>query len=1046
MFHFWLRLTLGWLLLASGANAQQYYFRHYQVEAGLSNNTVFSSVQDQQGFMWFGTKEGLNRFDGYRFKLYRLDDKNEQQLDQIYNLYKDSRGTLWIGSQKGLYYFDAVNEKPVNFSDTLREVWSITEDAAGQLWFIAQNAVCRYNPVRNKVTRFPHPTGRILTSVCITEDGTTWASTHRGFLQKLDTATGVYTGYNLFPDLPAGSGCYIHRVMAAGNRVMACTSCRGVIQFNANDFTIKNLLTYNADLTNVYVHDILQNGPNEFWVASESGVFILDSETGQSINLHKKFLDPYSISDNAVYTISRDREGGIWVGTYFGGVNYYAFPYTPFRKYYPDYSPNAISGSAVREIREDSDGMLWIGTEDAGLNRLDPKTGAVTNFSPLKTPNSITYSNIHGVLVNGDEVWAGTHEHGLDIIHRKTGKLIRNYRIGSGPKDLKHNFIVSLLKTRNGTIYVGTGAGLLRYDAAFKGFDPTTAPTFATISSLVEDHAGVIWGTTHMDGVFSYNPATGETHKFEHDPDNPQSISASTINAVCEDAAHNLWFATEGGGLCKMDTQRKTFTRIKMKDGLPSNFIFKIVESRDGQLWVSTSKGLVQLDTAGKVLAVYTKANGLLNDQFNYNSGYRDSTGRMYFGSIKGMISFNPEEFISNTYQPPVYITGFQVNNRELSISQDSSALKKSILFANELTLDHDASSFSIDFAALSFNAPEITAYKYMMDGLDREWTTLPTNRKVYFTNLSPGTYTFRLKASTNGKWGKAEKTLTIHILPPFWATTWAYLLYFVVGAAICYYVTMFFYRRAQVRKEKELYEAKIQFFTNVTHEIRTPLTLIKGPVENLLEKAAEVPDIKPDVVTLERNTNRLIALITQILDFRQTETRGFSLTFSEVRIDRLLEEEFESFMHPATKKKLRYELVMPPMAINARADEEAMRKILSNLISNAVKYAAHTATVILHPLSPEDVTFTIEVRNDGHLIAADMKDKIFEPFYRMKETSRQTGSGIGLSIAKSLAELHQGQLYLGAQVDGMNVFILNLPLQAELKQPIAKTGKTANK
>ncbi|MCK7557227.1 histidine kinase [Chitinophaga sedimenti] len=764
-----MKVTLG-LLLCMNCSAQQYYFHHYQVEDGLSNNTVFSSVQDQQGFMWFGTKEGLNRFDGYSFKLYRLDDKNEQQLDQIYNLFKDSKGTLWIGSQKGLFYFDTLKERPVRFSDTLREAWSITEDTAGQLWFICQNAICRYNPISKQLKRFAHPR-YALTSVCITEDGATWASTYNGYLQKLDTATGAFTGYNVFADRPGGIGCYIHRVIAAGMRIMVCTSCDGVKEFNANDCKTRNLLTYNTDGTKVYVHDILQNGPNEFWVASESGVHILNSETGKSINLHKKFMDPYSISDDAIYTISRDSEGGIWVGTYFGGVNYCPFPYTPFRKYYPDYSQNAISGSAVREILSDSDGMLWIGTEDAGLNRLDPKTGVVTNFSP-KTPNSITYSNIHGVLINGDEVWAGTHEHGLDIINRKTGKLMRHYNAGTGPHDLPHNFVVSLLKTRSNDIYVGSGGGLLRYNKAVEGFDRVSGPPNMTTSSLLEDHAGVIWGTTHGEGVFCYDPAASTTRRFLYDDTNPYSISANTANAICEDTGHNLWFATEGGGLCKMDRSRNKFQRFTMKDGLPSNFIFKIVTARNGHLWISTSKGLVEADTSGKILNKYTKANGLLNDQFNYNSGYRDSTGRMYFGSIKGMISFNPEEFIASDFQPMVYITGFQVHNRELAISPDSSPLKQSILFTQQITLPHDASSFSIDFAALSYNAPEITQYKYMLDGLDKDWIHLPTNRKVYFTNLSPGLYTFRIKASTSGKWGPEEKQLRIRILPPFWATT----------------------------------------------------------------------------------------------------------------------------------------------------------------------------------------------------------------------------------------------------------------------------------
>ncbi|WP_295128201.1 two-component regulator propeller domain-containing protein [uncultured Chitinophaga sp.] len=1047
MFHFWLKVALCCLLCVAKVNAQPYYFRHYQVENGLSNNTVFSSVQDEQGFMWFGTKEGLNRFDGYRFKLYRLDERGEQRLDQIYNLYKDARGTLWIGSQKGLYYFDAINEKPVNLSDTLREVWSLTSDNRGQLWFVAQNTLCRYNPVSKTVKRFRHPQGQILTAVCITSDGAVWTAADNGYVHQFDTATGVFTPYDMFSHSPPGMvNCYIHRIKAAGMRIMVCTSCEGVKEFDVATRTYKDLLTYNTDHTNVYAHDILQTGENEFWVASESGVHILNSATSQSINLHKKFLDPYSLTDNAVYTISRDNEGGIWVGTYFGGVNYYARPYTPFRKYYPDYSQNAISGSAVREIQADSEGQLWIGTEDAGLNRLNPVTGSVSRFTPLETPNSITYSNIHGVLVNGNEVWAGTHEHGLDIIDRKTGRLLRHYYAGKGPKDLKHNFIVSLLKTRNNTIYLGTGAGLERYDAAAKGFDKVNGPANYTVSSLIEDHSGVIWGTTHQDGVFSYDPVTGRSRKFHYDPEDIQSISSNTSNAVCEDAAHNIWFATEGGGLCKMGADRQHFTRYTVKDGLPSNFLFKIVEDKNHRLWVSTSKGLVLFDTRGKVLAVYTQANGLLNDQFNYNSGYRDANGHLYFGSIKGMISFDPDAFIPNTFEPPVYVTGFQVHNNELAINKDSNTLKKSIVLTDDITLAHDASSFSIDFAALSYNAPDITAYKYMMDGLDKDWTFLKTNRKVYFTNLSPGTYTFRIKASTNGNWGGGEKQLTIHILPPFWATTWAYLLYFAVLAAICYYVISFYHKRTQDKKEREIYEAKIEFFTNVTHEIRTPLTLIKGPVENLLEKVEEVPDIKPDVLTLERNTNRLIALITQILDFRQTEARGFSLNFSEVRIDKLLQEEYENFIPPANKKKLQYQLVLPEMPITAVADEEALRKILSNLLNNGVKYAAQTVTVILRPLLAEDATFTIEVQNDGNLIPAEMKDKIFEPFYRMKETSRQTGSGIGLSIARSLAVLHRGRLYLNDNSDGLNIFILNLPLKADDKQSKeTKTYKTAS-
>lgn len=1047
MFHFYLKLTLALLLFSLHVNGQQYYFRHYQVENGLSNNTVFSTAQDKQGFMWFGTKEGLNRFDGYRFKLYHLDDNAEQTLDLIYNIYPDKRGTLWIGSQKGLYYFDAANEKLRRFNDTLREVWALQSDAQGQLWFLSQNRLCRYNFTTKKLRIFTIGNRANITSACITASGDIWASDTDGFLQRLDTTTGAFTPFPVFDrSLPMPS-CYIHRIMAAGNRIMVCTSCQGLKEFDTQTKICRGILTYNADHTNVYVHDILQDSENEFWVASESGIYLVNTATGKTVNMKKKSLDPYSLNDNAIYALCKDREGGLWVGTYFGGVNYRPREYSPIRKYYPDYSPNSLSGSAVREIHEDKDGQLWIGTEDAGLNRLNPQTGAITHYTPLETPNSITYSNIHGILVNGDEVWAGTHEHGLDVINRHTGKLLRHYKSGNGPHDLPNSFVVTILKTSKNDIYIGTGNGMVRYNPATDSFDQIPGmPRGFSVSNLMEDHAGVLWGTCHQQGLLSYNPGTGKVQQFFCNPDNRNSIGSNTLNASLEDHTHNIWFACEGGGLTRLSPDRKTFTRFTTKDGLPSEFIFKIVEDNRQTLWVTTSRGLAHLDINGKVLQVYTRANGLLNDQFNYNSGYKDAAGRLYFGSIRGMISFNPAEFTPNTFEPPVYLTGFQVHNKELAISEDSSALKKSVLFTDEITLKHDASSFSIDFAALSYNAPEITAYKYIMEGLDRDWTDLRHNRKVYFTNLASGKYTFRIKASTNGRWGK-EARLTVHILPPFWATTWAYLLYSVIASMIGYYVISFYHKRTQIKKEKEIYEAKIDFFTNVTHEIRTPLTLIKGPVENLLEKSAEVPDIKPDVTTLERNTNRLIALITQILDFRQTEARGFSLNFSDVRIDRLLQEEFEDFAGPARKKKLQYRLSLPDKPVEARADEEALHKIVSNLLSNAVKYGTTTVDVILHPVLQEDDNFTVEVRNDGHTIPADMQEKIFEPFYRMKETNRQTGSGIGLSIARSLAELHKGSLRLQNYNDGVNVFILNLPLKPEHKQPKStKNTKTATK
>jgi signal transduction histidine kinase len=320
------------------------------------------------------------------------------------------------------------------------------------------------------------------------------------------------------------------------------------------------------------------------------------------------------------------------------------------------------------------------------------------------------------------------------------------------------------------------------------------------------------------------------------------------------------------------------------------------------------------------------------------------------------------------------------------------------------------------------------------MEGLDKNWTFLSANRKVYFTNLAPGTYTFRLTAATNGRWGQ-EKKLQITITPPFWNTWWAWLIYAAIVIALVYSLIQTYHKRSQEKKEKEIYEAKFEFFTNVAHEIRTPLTLIKGPVENLLDKIDELPAIKEDVTMMERNTNRLMTLVTQILDFRQTEAKGFSLDFTKVNMTALLQDMFANFQPLAKKRALQYNLLLPDIPVFAWVDEEAFNKILSNLFSNAVKYAGQEITVQLFPVQAGDTTCTIEISNDGTPIPSGMRERIFEPFYRIRENTKQKGTGIGLTLARSLTQLHQGSLFVKETTGGMNTFVLRLPLEPTVKK-----------
>lgn len=1028
------------LFLSAGATGQSYYFRHYQVEDGLSNNAVLSCLQDSKGFLWFGTKDGLNRFDGYTFKVFRNDPEDKTSIGNnfIRCLYMDNNHVLWAGTDKGLYKYDATNESfSLLRTPFTAQVTSIKMDTRGSLWFISNFNLFKYDIVTGRLEQFNVGNYFEATSICTLADSSVWVSTSTGQLEKYDPRTGRFTGFDLFSHSPRSVSNWIENLYATtdGN-ILVGTSNQGVKIFNTAGAGYKDVLTYNPDHTEIFARNFLQTSASECWIATESGIYIYDLNTRECTHLHKEYTNPYSISDNAVYSFCKDKEGGIWAGTYFGGINYFPQQPVTFSKYFPEKGRNSISGNVVREIIEDRYGRLWIGTEDAGLNQLDTATGQFTNYLPTGTKDGISYSNIHGLLATGDELWIGTFEHGLDVMNIKTGKVIRKYAKGNDSNMLRSNFIYCLYQSADDEIMVGTTIGAYRYSRKTDDFSLLPGmPLHNWYTSIVKDKNGVIWAATYGNGVNYYDTKTRTGGNFSYQPGNRNSLSHDRVNKIFEDSYNNLWFATEGG-LCRYEPRTRSFKRYTTAAGLPSNFILSIAEDGNRRLWISTTKGLVCfIISTGKVAAVYTKANGLLNDQFNFSSAFRDRNGQMYFGSVKGLISFQPGKLLTKDFSSPIYITGFQVNNKELVIDRQGSPLKQSITFSDKVVLTHSQSTFSIDFASLSYTAPEMSEYAYKMEGLDADWIYLKTNRKVYFTNLTPGVYTFRVKAA-----GSKETSLVIDILPPWWTSRWAFICYTALILLLTWYITRAYRLRLkdkerrrieqlEIAKEKELYEAKMQFFTNVAHEIKTPLTLIKGPLEKVIRKAGDDPGIKDSLRIMERNTGRLVDLTNQLLDFRQTEIKGFSLSFTEANISGIAEEIFASFRPLAEQKGLSFSMYTGTKDIYAFIDTDAFNKILTNLLSNAVKYAKSKVALHIFPLRSGDRSFVIEVKNDGYLIPMEMKEKIFEPFFRLKATEKQKGTGIGLALSLSLTQLHKGNLILKEPEDDMNVFFVSIPL-----------------
>lgn len=1039
-------ILIGFSIIALTCFAQNdsYYFKNYQVQNGLSSNTITTILQDKKGFIWIGTRNGLNRFDGNTFKIFHtvLSDAQSLGSNSIFSLFEDEKEQLWVGTSSGIYLYDPQQERFSAFKlIPPGEVRYIAADNLNNIWIISNLTLYKYNQLNSKIVSFNLKNDET-TSLHVSDKGELWTATANGLVKHYNPETNNFSNYNIEEILKENNLPPIEDIYPVGDSSILIGCMNKVLLFDYKNSTIKNLFKNNSVSNDVHVHKIFRQSADEYWFGTENGIYIFNIKTFQTKIISKDYSNPYSISDNVISTICRDKEGGTWIGTFFGGVNYYSKQYNEFKKYFPEPDKETLSGNIVHEICKDEHGNLWVGTEDAGLNQINLKTGDITRFKADNKPGSISYQNIHGIVADGNELWIGTYEHGLDVMDLKTFKVIRHYDASKKPNSLASNFIISLYKTNQGDILVGTWFGLFKYNRKENNF--TSMPFFNShIQCIHEDEDGTLWVGTYGNGVYFLNKKKNIKGRMNYRPGKANSLINNYVNNLFEDQQKNFWFCTERG-LSHYDRKTGIIKNYTIEDGLPDNQVFRIMEDNSGFFWISTAKGLSRFDMAKNEFTNYHSANGLPTEQFNYNSSFKNDDGTLYFGTVKGMISFNPKDFIKNTFIPPVYITGLQINNEEAPIGNEKNGLHQSITYTKKITLPYDQSNISIDVAALSYIIPEMNEYSYKMEGIDKDWITLKKNRRIFYTKLPPGKYTFKVKGSNSeGVWNNKETFLNLEILPPLWATKWAYLLYFLIASAII--ITIFRYyhlavteknkRRIEsikINTEREIYNAKINFFTNLAHEIRTPLTLIKMPLDKLLNSNITDNNVNESLKMMKKNTTRLIDLTNQLLDFRKAEANKFSLTFSETNINELVTEVYTIFKPAADQKDLSYKLMLPRITLHAFIDSEAVKKILSNLFNNAIKYADGLVTIKLLPFSSEDNLFHIEVRNDGHTISEHHKEKIFEPFFRIKETEKEAGTGIGLPLARSLAQLHNGNIQLKTSEEKENIFLLSLPIHQE--------------
>lgn len=1025
-------------------NAQRIFSTSYTMDDGLAANRVYSILQDSCGFMWFGTDDGLSRFDGIRFKNYYLSEYiNATTSNSVKKIFIDRRGKMWIGLDSGIVIYDSQTDtfRPFNAKTETGEtiqtyVVDMIEDNDGEVW-IATNGkgLYRFSPddeIRLRVYRnIPGETNCISQDILMTlqQDSkqNIWIGTYSEGLCCFDKHKNTFVTYkrsNLPDSLSDNS---IQKIFedSHGNLWIG-TFQNGLDLFNPATRTFTNYRDRSPNNLLYHIHDIKEYRPGELFISSDNGLGIFKADKGEIIQSDNPNLKIRTGANKFIYSIYIDKEESLWLGSYFDGIKFYSAFQNNFKYYSCSLPATVQAGKVINVIKEDKNDRYWIGTDDNGIFRFNAKTQEITPFRDAASIGT-TYYCIHDLLVDGDKLYAATYGRGLEVFDLKTGKAESYLYNPEDSTSIPSSRAFILYKASNGCIYVGTSNGICCYNPEQKNFTRISSFT-GRISAIIEDYHGKIWIGTSISGLYSYNIKTGQTISYRRS-DNPNSITKNVITTLAIDNRKRLWVGTYGQGLCRYNEDSDNFTRYDHLE-LPNKIITSIIPKGD-LLWISTNKGLAVYNPDTEYLKTYSKSNGLYNEQFTPRSGVESSDGKLFLGSTDGFCYFFPQDLRENTYNPPVALTNMTIFGKEVQTNMPDSPIRRSIGYTDEIILEYNQSMIGFDFAALSYIAPKENNYQYMLEGLDSGWqSTKGSNNHLSYANLPAGEYVLRIKGTNSDKiWSNNEIQLKIKVLPPFLQSQLAYFIYAIILLIILLFTVWYYIKRTEKRqkarmkrlndeKEKELYNAKIDFFTNIAHEIRTPLSLIIGPLEYLMKTTSINNAYGEYLSIIEQNYKRLYALVTQLLDFRKVDSGAYKLSYDSYRVKDTIAKVTCIFELSTRQKKISIDISSIPEKMTMVTDEEAFTKIISNLLSNALKYAKSTISVTA---AENDSEIIITVTDDGIGITDQEKTKIFDAFYQVKNNSElnKLGIGIGLHMTRSLIQLMNGNIEANDRKDG---------------------------
>jgi signal transduction histidine kinase/ligand-binding sensor domain-containing protein/DNA-binding response OmpR family regulator len=1052
------------------SNAQAVAFRRLTIEDGLSQNAVSAMLQYSRGFMWFGTKDGLNRYDGYSFSTFRHNPFDPETIsgNDITQLFEDAHGGLWIGLRSGdLCYYRPNSGKfisltlprPEDKSQSSFEISALAGSNGKALWVGALgNGLFRlqYDPdslPNCRIEHFIHDPedersliGDKVVALFTDSRDRLWIGTDQGLsifdAQKGHFQNAVFDVKN--PAAPATTTDHqINAIHQDQNGAMWLGTPSGLLRYDpSTGHHVRYPHRYEVFRYGWgVILEIAEDQAGDLWLATLAGLMKFEPRTGKYAYFQHDPENPNSISFDVISSLCIDRTGIVWAGTAGQGLNLYDPKAGRFRTLSRKADPDSrIVGFSIRSILEDDAGRVWI---SAGvLYRWDRRSGELKSFETHSNfPDDFGNTDINALIQDAEGfIWAAGVR-GLFKYHPDSGKAIHFKYDPANPAGLPEFDVLAVLEDEQGELWILGRHTLSRITDRDKGvfetfsYQPETAAERNYRAVIFQATDGSLWLGTGL-GLFRFDPRAKTFQRFQHDPAQPQSLTSSHIKCIAADPVNPgqyLWIGTTGG-LNRLDLETMTFAHFTERDGLPNEVVYGILPDKGGDLWLSTNKGLSRFDPQNGAFRNFDVKDGLQSNEFNTGAFHRSKSGELFFGGIKGLNYFFPDKIEDNPFPPKLAITRLKILDQPARISE-------------RITLAHRENILFFEFAALDFSAPEKNQYAYAMEGFNENWTYSGNNRTATYTNLPPGSYVFRVKGANNdGVWNEEGISVEITVLPPWWRTWWAYLIYAALFSLILlgirkYEINRFKLRnqlkleRVQTETLRKLDELKSRFFANISHEFRTPLTLIQGQLETVIA-ADDDPKRKAKLESAMYNARRLLDLINQLLDLSRLDAGKMELDLKTYDLVSFLKTLLNAFETQAESMRIALEFQAEEDEIPAVFDFDKMEKVFVNLIANALKFSEPGGTIRISMGLRDAQTVEIRVKDTGIGIPDDQLAHIFDRFYQAdgSDTRKYEGSGIGLAIVHEYVRLHGGAVQVSSSNDpdaSGTEFVIELPLGA---------------